>query len=153
MSGPSFDDWAEQKGFEVHQEEGTVRFGSTEGIDALNEDNKINVDESEFKEINLPPDPRPLREWCEQDQRYSQSLVDMPARLSFKLLKTWVLWTTLITNTKVIELLHTKTEDEDSPEYHAKSILFEVIDHLGKILADTDCKQELAYLSNIARSE
>lgn len=152
MSGPSgFEEQMEEKGFKI-VEEGDVqlRTGRNEALEGLTETEKINVDFSEANQINLPPDARPLREWCEQDQRYSSYSHDFPARISFKLLKTWILWATMITNTKIIELLHTKTEDEDSDEYHAKAIIFETIDHLGKLLSDTDTKQELKYLAKLS---
>ncbi len=151
-NGPcGFETQMRQRGFDI-VEEGDVKMKQggedTKELFELNDENPIGVDFSNAQQYTLPPDPKPLREWYPDDNRYSDSQENYPARLTFKLLKMWILWATVMSNKPLIDLLGTRS-DEDTDEYKLKAMIVEIIDQMGKILSDTNIKEEFQFLTKL----
>lgn len=105
----------------------------------------IEIDDSECKQIKLPPYPRGVREW-NNEIRYTKDPLDFKQRLVHKLYTIWSLYGVLVTSEKLTKLLDNGA-DVNSTEYEIKCILVDVIDTLGKALGDTNIVQELAWLT------
>lgn len=102
------------------------------------------VDTSELKEVRIPPEPRGLRPW-KDEEKYQGDLKDLPLRIINKYMKMWLLWLGLRTNLRVEEILSQEV-DRDSDDYYLRCIVVDLMDAMGKILSQTSIKEELAYL-------
>lgn len=111
------------------------------------ENTEIEVDETESKEIKLPPYPTPVREW-KDEIRYPHEPLDMRKRILHKVYTLWSLYGALVTSEKLNNLLENGDKLEpSSPEYEIRCMFVDVVDSIAKALSDTNLLEELAWLS------
>jgi hypothetical protein len=115
----------------------------------LEDDKDCEFDVSNLEEFRLPPKPEGLRDWSNEESkmRYKEDPSNIKLRVHHKLFSFWITWATLRQSVD-IEALCCREAARDSDEYKAKSIIVDIIDRLGKILADTDIMQEMLFLVN-----
>ena len=94
----------------------------------------------------LPVLPKGLRDWTDNEVRYTGDVEDMNERIIFKLYGVWCLWSSLHENATLHEKLMEKSE-EDSELYAMKHLVVDILDALGKKLSDTDIVKEILFLS------
>ena len=109
-------------------------------------DHMPEMDTSELREVSLPPHPKPIREWTEKDVRYNQDPLDFEKRIAQKLYSVWVMWASVISNQHLNDFLEKECET-NTPAFESKCIIIDMVDQLGKCLADTDILEELAWLT------
>jgi hypothetical protein len=109
------------------------------------EDN-YTVDDSEQKEFKLPPHPRGVRDWTDKDLRYTGDTYDFRKRIIHKIYNLWVTWATIVMDENINKKLAEEC-DKESPLFEARCTIIDIMDQIGKGLADTDILEELAWLS------
>lgn len=111
------------------------------------DDENSSFDVSKLEEHRLPPNPVGLRPFSEDELKwkFSGDESNFKVRIHHKLYLLWILWATLRTN-EGIETLVSKEADKESDEYKAKSVIIDIIDHLGKVLGQTPIVEECAFL-------
>jgi Fe-S cluster biosynthesis and repair protein YggX len=101
----------------------------------------------------MPPYPDGLFEYTEEQEKnlkYNGDLEDINRRVSQKLYNTWILWSNLRNNEKLIDIISKeegKNIDKESDEFFLKSLIVNHIDYLAKILGNTNIAQEILHLS------
>lgn len=102
---------------------------------------KLEEDESNKKKIQLPPNPEPIIEWNEDEEKnlmYTNQDVypmsDIQKRLQYKMFNVWNFWGTLRNNERLIKAVNEIPEDKDSDEFFIRQSLVVIVDRLAKIL-------------------
>jgi len=110
------------------------------------EDFPENVDMSELKDFKLPPAPRGVRKWNERDVRFNGEWFEFEKRIAHKLYALWITWASVIMSANINTQLKEECEP-DSPLFEARTTIIDIMDQIGKNLADTDILEEIAWLS------
>ena len=103
------------------------------------------MNESESTNLTLPPYPEPFFEWNDEqikNFKYDGDTEDIGKRMAHKLNSTWLLWTDLRTNDRLMEIVNQAT-DKESDEFYMKNLLVTLIDRVAKVLSNTDLTEEL----------
>ena len=105
-----------------------------------------NVDMSECQEMRLPPQPKGIRPWTSKDNRYAGEWDDYKKRISHKLYSLWITWASVVMNEGINKQLAEQCE-KDTPLFEARCVIIDIMDQIGKNLADTDILEEIAWLT------